>query len=41
MSQNVASVKRLVANETERAVIGIDAAVAQCAAIKLTIDATE
>ena len=28
-------------NETERAVMGIDAAVTQCAAMKLTVDATE
>ena len=34
-------VKGLVANETERAVVGIDAAVTQCAAMKLTVDATQ
>ena len=35
------TVKSLVANETERPVMGIDAAVTQCVAMKLAVDATE
>ena len=35
------TVKGLVANETVSAVMGIDAAVTQCVAMKLTVDVTE
>ena len=34
-------VKELVANEAERAVMRIDAAVTQCAVLELTVDAME